>query len=199
MDFITLIKDGGFIMVPLLICSLIIWTVAIERWWFLRSIDEQFNRILEKSVELIKENKLHEVTGLAHGVHPVVSKPFSSIFEGKEKDFSSWQIVLDRRLSESASHMRKFLWLLGTIGTSAPFIGLFGTVVGIIKSFESISTSGKSGFTVVAAGLSEALIATASGIIVAVFAVILYNYFQVRLREINIKFRNSLEDLRELL
>lgn len=199
MNFFDLMREGGFIMVPLLICSLIIWTVAIERWWFLKQTDEQFNRIYSKSVDLIKDNKLHEAMGLSHSVHPVVAKPFGAIFEDKEREFSKWQVLLDRRLSESSSQMRRFLWMLGTIGTSAPFIGLFGTVVGIIKSFDSIAQSGKAGFAVVAGGLGEALIATAAGIIVAVFAVVLYNYFQVRLRETSLNYRNKLEDLREML
>ena len=104
-----------------------------------------------------------------------------------------------RRLKETQLGMKKYLWLLGTIGSSAPFIGLFGTVVGIIKSFESIAASGKSGFAVVAGGLGEALIATAAGIIVAVVAVVFYNYFQQRFSDLNVEVKNQLEDLRELI
>ena len=74
--------------------------------------------------------------------------------------------------------------MLGTVGASAPFIGLFGTVIGIIKAFHNMALMGSGGFSVVAAGISEALIATALGLVVAILAVIFYNYFQTRIERI---------------
>lgn len=76
--------------------------------------------------------------------------------------------------------MRRRLWALGSVGALAPFIGLFGTVVGIIRSFRDIANAGTGGFAIVAEGVSEALQATAGGILVAIIAVILFNYFQIR-------------------
>jgi biopolymer transport protein ExbB len=76
--------------------------------------------------------------------------------------------------------MKKNLWILGTVASSAPFIGLLGTVIGIIKAFENMAVVGTGGFTVVAAGISEALVATALGLGIAIIALIFYNYFQVR-------------------
>jgi len=80
--------------------------------------------------------------------------------------------------------MKRPLWLLGTVASSAPFIGLFGTVIGIIKAFHSMAIMGSGGFAVVAGGISEALVATALGLGVAIIALIFYNYFQVRLDRI---------------
>ena len=114
-------------------------------------------------------------------------------------NLEEWEGRLTRRLIETQSGLKRSLWILGTIASSAPFIGLFGTVVGIIKSFESIASSGQGGFAIVAAGLSEALIATAAGILVAVMAVVLYNYFQTKLSTINLDFRNRAYDLAEEL
>lgn len=74
------------------------------------------------------------------------------------------------------------LAVLGTLGSNAPFIGLFGTVIGIIKAFHDLSTSASKGPSVVMASLSEALVATAVGLLVAIPAVIAYNYFQRRVR-----------------
>jgi biopolymer transport protein ExbB len=90
---------------------------------------------------------------------------------------------------EETQKMKKHLWVLGTVASSAPFIGLLGTVVGIIKSFESMAIAGTGGFTVVAAGISEALVATALGLGVAIIAVIFYNYFQTRIGNLNALFR----------
>jgi biopolymer transport protein ExbB/TolQ len=75
------------------------------------------------------------------------------------------------------------------VASSAPFIGLLGTVVGIIKSFESMAVAGTGGFAVVAAGISEALVATAVGLGVAIIALVFYNYFQVRIASLNGLFR----------
>jgi biopolymer transport protein ExbB len=73
------------------------------------------------------------------------------------------------------------LWILGTVASSAPFIGLFGTVVGIIRAFDSMAATGSGGFAVVAAGISEALVATAGGLIVGVLSIFAYNAFMVRI------------------
>ena len=75
--------------------------------------------------------------------------------------------------------------MLGTIASSAPFIGLFGTVIGIIKAFHTMSIAGTGGFSVVASGISEALIATALGLAVGILALIFYNYFQSKVERID--------------
>ena len=90
---------------------------------------------------------------------------------------------------EETQKLRKHLWILGTVASSAPFIGLLGTVIGIIKSFENMAIVGTGGFTVVAAGISEALVATALGLGVAIIALIFYNYFQTRIGNLNGLFR----------
>ena len=93
------------------------------------------------------------------------------------------QMSAERRFEE-VERLKGSLWILGTVAASAPFIGLFGTVVGIVKAFHNMSVLGSGGFAVVAGGISEALIATALGLIVAIVALIFYNYFQTRLDRI---------------
>lgn len=199
MDIVKIIKDGGFIMLPLLILSLAAWAVFFERLYFIHQFKGQFQLMAKKARDLIGEKKLHEAKGLCHNVHPLIGTPFLVVFEDPELATDKWNLRMGRRLKETQAGLKRYLWLLGTIASSAPFIGLFGTVVGIIKSFESIAATGKSGFAVVSAGLGEALIATAAGIIVAVIAVIFYNYFQNRLSQLYLEVRNELEDIRELI
>jgi biopolymer transport protein ExbB len=86
------------------------------------------------------------------------------------------------------NELRRRLWILGTIGATAPFVGLFGTVVGIIRAFSDIAASGTSGFEVVAVGIGEALVATAAGIVVAVVAVVANNALQVAARATAARF-----------
>ncbi len=198
MSLYNLFVKGGFIMYPLLACSVIVWAVAIEKIFFLKQIRTQLEILFERSEVLLKEKKISEAKGLVHNVHPIIQGPYMSLFEGSGSRQTNDE-RLSRRLNEGNQGLRRYLWLLGTIGSSAPFIGLFGTVLGIIKSFDSIAKAGKSGFAVVAGDLSEALVATASGIVVAVMAVMFYNYFQSRLSSINLFLKNRMQDLHDLI
>ncbi len=194
-----LFNAGGFIMYPLLICSLLVWFVTFEKIRFLNNLKKDIDLMFIKGQSLLTEKKINEAKGLSHSIHPLLSGPYLTLFEGEGMDRDQWGMRVGRRLTETQQGLKKSLWIIGTIGSSAPFIGLFGTVVGIIKSFQSIAISGKSGFAVVASGLSEALIATAAGIVVAVMAVILYNYFQNRLSRVNTEIRNRMQDLMDLI
>jgi biopolymer transport protein ExbB/TolQ len=91
----------------------------------------------------------------------------------------------DERRYQESLELKRYIWVLATSGASAPFIGLFGTVVGILSAFQSMAIMGTGGFSVVAAGISEALISTAIGLAVAIIAVIFYNYFSVKVENIN--------------
>jgi hypothetical protein len=86
--------------------------------------------------------------------------------------------IADERQFEEVQGCGAYLWILGTIGSSAPFIGLFGTVVGIMRAFHAMRLTGTGGFGVVAGGISEALIATALGIAVGIVSLIFYNYLR---------------------
>jgi biopolymer transport protein ExbB len=80
--------------------------------------------------------------------------------------------------------LRRGLWILGTVGSLAPYVGLLGTVFGIIRAFQAMAAEGAGGFEVVAAGISEALVATAVGLAVAITALLFFNYLSVRVTNI---------------
>jgi biopolymer transport protein ExbB/biopolymer transport protein TolQ len=103
--------------------------------------------------------------------------------------------ALDRAVSLTSAEMKKGTGGLATIGSSAPFIGLFGTVVGIVNAFTGIAQSGSGGLASVSAGIAEALITTAFGILVAVPAVMAFNYFTTRLERFQIEMSNSSAEL----
>jgi biopolymer transport protein ExbB len=88
--------------------------------------------------------------------------------------------------------MKRNVWVLGTVAASAPFIGLYGTVIGIIKAFHQMAVMGTGGFAVVAAGISEALVATALGLIVAILALLTFNYLQVKIANLDTLLRVGL-------
>ncbi|MBF0360231.1 MAG: MotA/TolQ/ExbB proton channel family protein [Oligoflexia bacterium] len=195
MGIIALFKDGGFVMYPLLICSLVAWAVIFEKWWGLSRFKREYLKLHAKAVPLIKQGKVEEVRGLYASAANIISAPHMALLEDVSLEKSLVEKKVHRRFVETQIGLKRFLWILGTVGSMAPFIGLFGTVAGIIRSFESISETGKSGFSVVAQGLAEALIATAAGILVAVVAVIFYNYFQVKISVLSTEFKNRIDDL----
>lgn len=106
----------------------------------------------------------------------------------------------DRERRRTVASLKSGLWLQGTLGATMPFIGLFGTVVGVLESFAQIAKAGTSGFAVVSGAISEALLTTAGGIAVAVEAVILYNVFSAfassAALELNLRVEELVETLR---
>jgi len=115
-------------------------------------------------------------------------------------DISGEQIEASRRALERAeaivhAELKRGVATLATIGSSAPFVGLFGTVVGIINAFKGISTEKSTGLGAVAGGISEALVTTAIGLGVAIPAVWAYNYFTSRLEAFDVEMGNSASEL----
>ena len=107
--------------------------------------------------------------------------------------------AVERERQQLNLKLRAHLWMLGTIGATAPFIGLFGTVVGIMQAFQKMASTGHGGFSVVAAGISEALVTTAGGIAVAIEAVVLYNFLNTHVAKLALQFRLLVEEYLEIL
>lgn len=107
--------------------------------------------------------------------------------------------AVERERQQANLRLRRNLWILGTVGATAPFIGLFGTVVGIMHAFHTMSVTGQGGFAVVAAGISEALVATAGGIAVAIQAVVIYNFLNVHVGKLSVQLKILVEEYLEIV
>ena len=107
--------------------------------------------------------------------------------------------AVERERQRVNLRLRRGLWILGTVGATAPFVGLFGTVVGIMNAFHDMAHTGQGGFAVVSAGISEALITTAAGIAVAVLAVILFNLLNTHVQKLTLQLRLLTEEYLELV
>lgn len=199
MDILKLFIEGGFIMWPLLACSVVIWIVFIEKTLFLWHFRSKFRSFHTLAYEYIKAGKITELNELIDQSDKLIAVPYKAALNQNKLSQDKLELRVSRKLKETQSGLKKYLWMLGTVASASPFIGLFGTVIGIIKSFDSIAEAGKGGFAIVAAGLSEALIATAAGIIVAVIAVVFFNYFQTKLSILNEEYKHKLEDFYELI
>jgi len=178
------LRGGDWVLYLLLLCSVISVAAMLEKWWVLsreRNSLDRFSARLSKALSQGKLQEAEEVLGrLPAGWARMVLSALEGAGRGAsvaEEYFWAGQVTERKKLE---SH----LLILGTLGNSAPFIGLFGTVLGIIKAFHDLARTGTGNPAIVMKGLSEALIATAAGLMVAIPAVIAYNYFQKRVQDI---------------
>lgn len=191
LDFIDIIHKGAIATYPLIILSIVSLTVVFERLWSLRNIGAITLRVTESILDPIKKGQRDLAIAICkQNSNCPAGRIFLNILEREASArLEVANSIAAEALFEENQKLKKHLWILGTVASSAPFIGLLGTVVGIIKSFESMAIAGTGGFAVVAAGISEALVATALGLGVAIIAVIFYNYFQTRIATLNGLFR----------
>lgn len=191
-------------MYVLLVCSLVAWAVIFERLWTYRRLGAELRSFHLEAVNALLRNEWDALRALCfkHERLPTARLVLTALERLGSKDARlriRWQEAVERRRQLLNQELRQNFWVLGTIGSAAPFIGLFGTVVGILKSFHDIARTGAGGFTVVAAGISEALVATAAGIVVAVVAVIAYNSFQTKWGGLVLQIKIQIEELAEIL
>lgn len=196
MSGLDIFRQGGFIMYPLFFFSILAWSLGVYKVWSLWVFSRGYKSTYSEVHGLISSNRTHELQSFLSKIDPIVARPHEAFGTLVSKEILNERI--GRRLAETHAVLKGNLWILGSISASAPFIGLFGTVVGIMDSFKAIGVSGKTGFSVVAGGISESLVATASGIIVAVVALLFYNYLQSQVNSLAQDFRLKLEELVDL-
>ena len=184
-NFIEIFFES-FTLWILLGCSIIALTVAIERWWYYRKIrfnPRQLLEILGKSHAFLTQGKADEAMNLTQGLNGPIPDIIRTALTNRNRSKVELDELLTAARMEQRLVLERYLGILGTLGNTAPFIGLFGTVVGIIKAFHDLAVSGSGGPAVVAAGISEALVATAAGLLVAIPCVVIYNVYTKRVKE----------------
>jgi biopolymer transport protein ExbB len=186
LNMLEMIQQGWMATYPLIIMSIISLTVIAERLWVYRGMIGQTARLTRSVYADVSRSDVRSALGRAEAErHTPAGRTFVDVLrQGASAPPEQLDQMSAERRFEEVERLKGSLWILGTVASSAPFIGLFGTVVGIVKAFHSMSVMGSGGFAVVAGGISEALIATALGLIVAIVALIFYNYFQTRLDRI---------------
>jgi len=171
---------AGWVLWLLVFLSVACVGVAIDRWLYLRlnntprdKVQAGLARYLESGDSAAWQAELTELGGMEARVL------CAGLDAGAKGADSAEEAVAGTLIFEKAA-MEKRLIVLGTVGSNAPFVGLFGTVLGIIKAFHDLAENEAEAASAVMAGISEALVATAIGLMVAIPAVVLYNYFQRR-------------------
>lgn len=176
------LRTGGFTIYVLLFCSFLSVTIIVERYiYFRRRAKVRRMDFMTKIREDLKKGSVKKCLDLCRDS----DTPFAKValaglsFYGHDEKIVSGN--MEREIVVETTTLERFTSIVGTIGSVAVYIGLFGTVLGIIRAFRDISTSGSGGINVVISGISEALVCTAAGLCVAVPAVIAYNYFVRRI------------------
>jgi len=175
-DYLAVFKES-FTLVILFFCSILSVAFALERWWFFRKARTDGDELLSSVRELLKEGKVHEAEALCMKLGSPLARVVHYGLVNRHIARPQLEELLATKRMEERLGMERYLGVLGTMGNIAPFIGLFGTVVGIIKAFRDLALSGTGGPAVVAKGIAEALVSTAGGLAVAIPAVICFNYF----------------------
>ncbi|MCX5781841.1 MAG: MotA/TolQ/ExbB proton channel family protein [Elusimicrobia bacterium] len=185
-NVIAIIKSSPT-MILLLIISVIVFTIIIERFLYLRksSLDPlDFMGSLRNMVQ--RKTYDDAVKYCEEQKKPITNVLKTGLMHRHMPKEDIEELVLSVRLEERQK-MEKFLIFLGSIGTIAPLLGLMGTVAGLSRAFKDLALSGSAGPSVVAAGISEALYATLLGLAIAIPTVLCYNYLMGKARKINVE------------
>jgi len=197
--------------VVIVLLAMSIWslTIAAERLWRFQKAKRESLEIALKVTPLLKLHRLEDTITLIsdkkyrHSHLGRVLRAGLTEFQYETsqslpEDFdlvASGQRAIERETLMTTAEMKKGLGNLATISTTAPFVGLFGTVAGIIHAFQGMAISGSGGLGAVSAGIAEALVTTALGLFVAIPAVWMYNYFLNKVERFQVEMSNSSSQL----
>ena len=185
---------GGLVMYPLLFCSILAVTVIIDRFIFWAREDIRRNRsLVDEVLELCRMGDWEGVREKVQGSKDYVIRILVSGV--LHRDFSMLK-AMESAAADEIQRMRRHMSILDTMITVAPLMGIFGTVLGIISSFELLGSSGIANPQAVTGGIAQALITTAAGLGIAILSVFPYNYFNARVENAVLtveKYATSLE------
>jgi len=195
------------VVIVLLILSVWSLYISVERVLFFRKAQKQSLAFAKLATENLKHDRPQAVIDAAQKypqshLARVVSAGLQSFqFENQTSPLTELEIVeaasraVERSALLTTSDFKRGIGSLATIATTAPFIGLFGTVIGIINAFRGMALTGSGGIGAVSAGISEALVTTALGLFVAIPAAWMFNYFQNKLERLQVEMSNSSSEL----
>jgi biopolymer transport protein ExbB len=200
---------GKSVVIILILMSIWSLTIAVERLWRFHKAKRESLQVALGVTPLLREHKLEQAIAFtrdkkyrhSHLARVLAAGLTEFQYETSQELPEDFDIVesgkraIERETLMTTAEMKKGLGNLATISTTAPFVGLFGTVVGIINAFRGMALSGSGGLGAVSAGIAEALATTALGLFVAVPAVWMYNYFLNKIERFQVEMSNSSSQL----
>jgi biopolymer transport protein ExbB/biopolymer transport protein TolQ len=198
------------IVYTLMIMSVWSLSIAVQKWWYLRSAQSQTRKFAPEFSQFLEEDNLIEAIKLAESYkksHVAVVlggaleeiRPLIQDGSVTVADINSAERAVEREMLMQLVLMKRGLAMLATTGATAPFVGLLGTTMGVVNAFQGMAAGGGGGISSIAAGISEALITTAFGLLVAIPAVWLFNYFQTKIDNITAEMTYSSKEMIDYL
>jgi biopolymer transport protein ExbB len=200
-------KGIVFVMLGMSIWSL---TVMIQKWWALRKAQAETRKFAPEFSQFLEEDNLTEAIKLAESykkshvarvlggalgeVRPLIQDGSVTV-----ADINSAERAVERNMMIILSELKRGLGILATVGATAPFVGLLGTTMGIINAFQGMATAGTAGLGAISAGIAEALITTALGLLVAIPAVWAYNYFTTKIENLTVEMTYTSKEMIDYL
>jgi biopolymer transport protein ExbB/biopolymer transport protein TolQ len=199
---------GIGVMIVLAVMSIYSIAVMIERYLTFNAAARQSREFAPRVAEMlraghqpnhleeaIKLSRIYRRSHLAAVVNSGLQELATQRSTSAERQMRKAKRALRRAATIKTADLQRGLSSLATIGSTAPFVGLFGTVIGIIDAFHTMNQQETAGFSAVAGGISEALVATAFGLLVAIPAVWMFNYFTSRVSRFEVEMHNSADEL----
>lgn len=205
-ELLHYLRLGGVTMAIIVLSSIVALGVAFERLIALWGVSRKARELGEAIARQLLRGDIAAAKDVVRRSQAIAADMYLAGFTRLEQSKGregAVEAAVERERAQVGLRMRRNLWVLGTIAAVTPFVGLFGTVAGIMRSFRElgldVQQGGTGGTAAVMAGISEALIATAAGILVAVQAMVFYNYFQARLGRVVVELRLLADEFVELL
>jgi len=214
MSLIELWKSMGLfakgIVFVLALMSIFSLTIMVQKWWRLRKAQAETRKFAPEFSQFLEEDNLNEAIKLAEGykrshVARVLGgalgevKPLLQDGSVTVADINSAERAVERNMMIIVSELKRGLAVLATVGATAPFVGLLGTVMGIVNAFTGMAVSGAGGLGAISAGIAEALITTAFGLIVAIPAVWAFNYFSTKIDNLTVEMTYTSKEMIDYL
>ena len=196
---LEIVKSGGWLMLPIVLCSVVALAIIAERVWALQKNKICPKHLLAQIWTWIKNDELDtsKIKMLQSG--SPLGRILAAGLLNRSHDRSIMKEAIEETGRQVVVEMERFLNTLGTVAQVTPLLGLLGTVVGMIKVFTAITAEGVGNASQLAGGISEALITTAAGLAVAIPALMCYRYFQRKVDELVISMEQESLKLVEVL
>jgi biopolymer transport protein ExbB len=187
---------GGPVMVPLLLCSVISLSIIVERCLSLRRNHILKYDVLQRIEELLRDRKIPEASTLCKRYPSSITRILLAAILNHDKSRQEIKEIIEDSGRQEVPVLERYLTILGTIASIAVLLGLLGTVMGMIRTFNAIAALGYGHPEALAGGISEALVATATGLAIAIPTLVMYNFFTSKVDSLVIEMeKNSLRML----
>ncbi len=214
MSLIELYHSMGWFAKGIVFClaimSVFSLSIMVQKWWRLKRAQGETRKFAPEFSQFLEEDNLNEAIKLAEGykrshvarvlggalgeVRPLLQDGSVTV-----ADINSAERAVERNMMIITSELKRGLAVLATVGATAPFVGLLGTTMGIVNAFQGMAQSGAGGIGAISAGVAEALITTAFGLLVAIPAVWAFNYFTTKIDNLNVEMTYTSKEMIDYL